>query len=460
MFEFTDFSKQKFFQKVGYDPHSDGQWELHLSPAKYRIPCCGRRWGKSKACGMEMSFECLKPNAYYWICGPTYRLGEKEFRVIHDNFIRILGLRKHLKTTYNKEQGNMRITFPWNTVLEVTSATNQDSLLGEGLDGMIVSEAARHSMETWEQYLQPALSDKDGWALFPSTPRGFNWFQGLWQLGQEPDMVNYQSWRFPTWTNAAMYPGGFNDPKLIEIRDTVSTSYWKQEYGAEFTSFEGQIYDEFDPIIHVTDISYNPYWRNYWVFDYGFNDPLVCLDIMVDPSDNVYVWREYQVRHKSTWEHAIVLKDRENPEGWHVDAIFGDPAGADEAATLALHFGHITARSREVPWNIGIEAVKRKLKIQPDGRPQLYIDRSCRHTIRQMQALQFRESKNERNAKEGQVDKDDHGPDALRYFHAEYFVLGAGSSLSDLYDPPRLGSEAETFFSMKKGMSLFDQVGF
>jgi len=353
----------------------------------------------------------------------------------------------------------MRITFPWNTVVECVSATNQDSLLGEGLDGVVMSEAARHSMQTWEQYVQPALSDKDGWAIFPSTPVGFNWYQGLWSLGQDPDMEEYKSWRLPTWTNKVSYPGGYDDPKLTEIRATASSAFWKQEYAAEFTSFEGQIYDEFDPIVHVKDITFNPAWRNYWVFDYGFNDPLVCLDIMVDPSDSVYVWREYQVRHKSTWEHALVLKDRDNPPAFHFDALFGDPAGADEAATLALHFGHITARSREVPWNIGVEAVRRKLKIQPDGKPQLFIDRSCRHLIRQMQGLQFKTARDDRNPKEGQLDKDDHGPDALRYFMVEYFVLGAGASLAALYDGYNPTSEADTFFSMKKGMSLFDQVG-
>ena len=323
-----------------------------------------------------------------------------------------------------------------------------------------MSEAARHNLDTWEQYIEPALSDKDGFAVFPSTPQGFNWYQGLWQLGQDPTMKQYRSWRFPTWTNAVKYPGGEENIKLKAIKATVSRAFWRQEYAAEFTSFEGQIYEDFDQRIHVTDIQYQPAWQNYWVFDWGFNDPLVCLDVMVDPSDNVYVWREYQVRHLSTWDHAIVLKERENPPGFHVDAMFGDPSGADEIATMSHHFGPIVARSREVPWNRGIEAVQRKLKVQPMGRPQLYIDRSCHQLIRQMQALQYKPSKNGMNTKEGQVDRDDHGPDALRYFHAEYFVLGAGTSLSSIYDAPRLGSEAETYFTMKKGISLDDRIGY
>jgi hypothetical protein len=404
-----------------------------------------------------MSFHCLRPDSWYWICGPTYKLSEKEFRIIHDDFVRKLQMRKYLKVSYNAKQGDMRIEFPWNTVVECTSATNQDSLLGEGLDGVVMSEAARHSQETWEMYIEPALSDKRGWADFPSTPRGYNWYQGLWQLGQQPEMSDYESWRFPTWTNDKIYKGA-DDPELQRIKAVVSPGYWKQEYAAEFTSFEGQIYDEFDPSIHVRDLRYVPAWRNYLVFDYGFSDPLVALDIMVDPSDNVYVWREYQVRYKTTWEHAHILKERENPPGYHIDHMFGDPRGADEAATIALVIGRVTGR--DVPWIQGIEAVKRKLMIQPDGKPQLYIDRSCYQLIRQMQALRHKEVKEGHNAKEGQVDYDDHGPDALRYFIGEYFVLGAGMSLADAYDQPHLSSEAETFFRSHVSITLDTPVGY
>jgi hypothetical protein len=449
--------KSKFFERIGYKPHSLGQQAIHDSQALRKIACCGRRYGKSLTFGTDMGFECLQPEKVFWIVGPTYKLAEKEFRVVHNIYTKRLELTKSLKIAYNAEQGHMRIKFPWDTVLQCASATNPDSLLGEGLHGVIMSEAARHEMATWEQYIEPALSDEGGFAWFPSTPKGFNWFQGLWQLGQMPDMEDYESWRLPTWENTIKYPGGYDNPRLTQIRNIVSPAFWKQEYAAEFTSFEGQIYEEFDPGLHVVDIAYNPSWRNYCVFDYGFNDPFVCLDIMVDPSDNVYVWREYQSRYKTTWEHAHVIRERENPEGYHIDGMFGDPAGADEAATLALVIGRVTAR--KVPWIQGVEAVKRKLKIQPNGLPQLFIDRSCINLIRQMQALRHKVSKTGHNAKEGQVDFDDHGPDALRYFIGEFFVLGAGMSLSDVYDTSLLGSEAETFFTLRRGLSLDTQVG-
>jgi hypothetical protein len=455
------------WDKIKYKPHSEAQQEFHNSEARFRIPICGRRFGKSTMAAVDLIEACFIPDAYYWICGPTYKLAEKEFRIVHDAFVnpKKLNMAKRLKKAYNVKQGDMRIEFPWNTIVECVSATNQDSLLGEGLHGVIMSEAARHSLETWEAYVEPALSDHLGWATFPTTPKGFNWVQGLWQLGQHPHEKDYDSWRYPSWLNTVRYPHdiepdsqGVANSELKRIKARASTAWWKQEYSALFTTFQGQIYDEFDPQTHVKDITYNPLWKNFLVFDYGFNDPFVALDIMVDPSDNVYVWREYQVRGKTTWEHGQYLKKRENPDGYHINTMFGDPRGADEAATLALIIGYVY--SQEIGWSNGIETVKRWMKIQPDGKPKLFIDRSCVELIRQIQGLRFIEAKGEKNPKEGQVDYDDHGPDALRYFFSDYYYAGAGASLSDAYSTLELGSEAETFFRTRRQMTLGQNVGF
>lgn len=438
--------RKELFERIGYHPHSEAQASIHTSDARFRIPTCGRRFGKSLSAGHELTAYMFTPESRYWICAPSYRLGEKEFRVVHDDLTRKLGLRSKVKASYNTQQGQMRLEIPaWNTVLEVVSAERTDSLVGEGLDGVIMSEAALHKPSTWSMYIEPALSDKRGWAIFPSTPRGFNWYQGLWQMGQDPSFVDYESWKFPTWTNTTMFPGGREDPEIQRLESIVSKQYFLQEYAADFTAFEGQIYEEFDPVHHVKDIKYNPQWKNFWVFDFGFVDPLVCLDIMVDPDDNVYVWREYQVSYLSTWEHGNVIKNRKNPEGFHVNAMFGDPRGADGIATLNLILGHVQANA--VGWGLGVEAVRQGIKLQPNGSPKLFIDRSCVNLIRQMEQLRYATTKEGKNSTEKQHDYDDHGPDALRYFYSEYFVLRSGQgSLADVYSGQRESSEAATFF--------------
>lgn len=447
-------SKEALFERVGYKPHSEEQQQIHDSHARFRVPSCGRRFGKSQAAGHEMTINLFVPESWNWICGPTYKLGEKEFRVVWNDLKKLKLLDKCSTKTYNVNQGQMRIVTPFGSVLEVVSAEKQDSLVGEGLDSVIMSEAAKHKMSTWQMYIEPALSDKRGSAIFPSTPQGFNWYKGLFDMGQHPDFPDYESWRFPTWTNKAMYPGGYDDPELKRIRGTVSKQYWDQEYAAEFTSFEGQIYPEFDTRVNVKKHIYNPEWFNAWAFDFGFADPFCCYDIQVDPSDNVYIWREYQVSHLSTWQHANILKNRENPNGFHVNMMYADPAGADEVATLELVLGKVFAD--RVSWSEGIEAVRRW--IAPfESKTKLFIDPSCVHLIRQIQQLRRKENKEGHNERTGQHDFDDHGPDAIRYFFSQHFVLGRSMTLESVYTG-RGERESDAFFTYASGFKLNDSI--
>ena len=444
--------KAYVFDQIGYEPHSKEQAEIHNSLARFKALACGRRYGKTTFGAREMEAAVLDPSkvGYYWIVGPNYVQGEKEFRIIHHDVVHKLGLGPRVRKQYNVAQGLMRMEFPWGTVLEVKSAERKESLLGEGLRGVIMAEAARHDVDTWEQYIRPALSDHRGWAIFTSTPKGYNWFQGLYNLGVmgEP---GYASWRLPSWDNELLYPGGRQDPEILEIEARVSPQFFKQEIAAEFTAFAGKIYEEFEPKIHVRDIQYNPLWPNFWTFDYGWNNPFVCLDVQVDPDDNVYVWREYQKRHQSSWDHGHYLLSRDNPDEFHEDGKFGDPRGGDSRYTLELVLGTIASdepkpEDGNSTWQIGVELVKRWLKVQDNGKPKLFIDRSCVELINQLEQLHAPEAREGINPREEQHKYYDHGPDALRYFMAQYFGLGYGSSLSDIYPPGQSRSEAAGFF--------------
>ena len=445
--------KLKLWEKLDYSPHSSEQLACHVSTARFKVLCCGRRWGKTVFGGVELTEALFKPQAHYWIIAPTYRLGEKEFRVVWRNVNDKLGI-KPQSVNYNVNQGQMRIKLPWDTVVEVVSSERPESLLGEGLDGAVLAEAARHKRETWEQYIEPALSDKRGWALFTSTPRGYNFLYDLYMLGQSHEI--YQSWQLPSWTNAVVFPGGYDDPELQRIHSLVSEKYWKQEYCAEFTTFEGQIYDEFDIEVHVKPILYNPLWRNYLAFDFGFSDPFVCYDIMVDPADNVYVWREYQVAGLTTMDHAEALCTRTQPTGYHYDHGYADPRGPDEINTL-MQCGLKGITGLDVGWAVGIEAVKRWLKIQPDGKPKLYIDRSCANLVRQVSTLRMKSHREGFNVKEGQHDYDDHGPDALRYFFGQHFVLGGIGNLASVYTPSRV---SDSPFTLDSSITLNTRIAY
>jgi hypothetical protein len=445
-------NKEALFKKLEYQPHSLGQRDYHNSKARFRVPCCGRRYGKSLMAGHEMTKKMFVPESLNWIVGPKYVLGEKEFKVVYKDFKK-LGLLERCTSHYNVDQGRMDITFhDLDSVLQVKSAERPDSLVGEGINHVCMSEAAKHKKSTWEMYIRPALQDVRGTADFPSTPQGFNWYKGLFDLGQHDDHPEFKSWRFPSWENKVIFPGGEDDPEILATKSQVSEMFFQQEIAADFTSFAGQIYPEFNEEIHVKAFPYRPEWKNWMSLDFGYVDPFVALDIMIDPMNRIWVWRDYQVSYKATYEHGVVLQNRENPEQYHIDAISADPKGADEIATLAWVLGGIQAHS--VGWVMGIEQIKRALKVRTDGTPGLIIHPRCIDLIRQMKNLRGKEQREGHNAPDGQHDYDDHGPDCLRYFFNEYFIMGGNSSLKDLYDVPYQGSEAESFFTYESGIKL------
>lgn len=425
------FDKYALFDVLDYDPHK-GQGYVHESPARFKVVCCGRRWGKSQMAGHEMTAALLNPankGKTFWIVGPTYELGEREFEVVYNDMLS-LPIGKRCSMSYTVRSGNMGVRMPWGTECKVVSATNPKSLQGKGLSGVIMSEAATHNEETWTQYIRPALSDHKGWALFPSTPKGFNWFYEHWLRGVDPQFAEWDSWQFPTWTNSKVFSGP-DDPEILEAKNSMSPMMFDQEYGAAFTTFEGQIFPEFDPKIHVRDFEYNTEWRNFWAFDFGYRNPFVCLDIMVDPSDNVYVWREYYQKFQIPEAHARALMARPNPEGFHVDGRFGDPADPGAMAAIAPHIGSVFGE--RVEWIEGIESIKSHLAVREDGKPRMYIHPRCTNLIREMTMLRVMGTNQSlKDPKEGQHKYNDHAPDALRYFMGSFFVLGMGGSLGEI----------------------------
>lgn len=444
--------KRKFFAKIGYDPHP-GQQRFHYSDSRFRVACCGRRYGKSTMAARDMEPELFLPNRQFWIVGPTYDLGEKEFRIIWDDLMIKGGMAsdKRIKKTYNRRSGTMFIEFPWNTRIEVRSADHPENLVGESLDGVIMAEAAKHRRDTWERYIRPALADKNGFATFCTTPEGHNWLYDIYMVGQDPDFPEYASWRMPSWENSAVFPGGYDDPEIQIMHRTMSPEWFSQEIGAEFTSFVGKIYPEFDERLHVRKHVYRPDWPNYMFWDWGFVNPLAALDVQIDPSDNVYIWRERYEANYRLEEHIEFMKnDRPDPEGYKVDCSYGDSADQEAVMTVNMKFGPCIAEdAAKQNWRQGVEVVKRFLKPEPTGRvddygtpimkPHLFIDPSCKNTIKEWMNYKMAEAARggRTDAREAPVKKDDHSMDAIRYGLMHLFELGARYHLDSVYGTPR-----------------------
>jgi hypothetical protein len=435
-----------FFKKIKYEPHPK-QALFHNSKARFRLPNCGRRFGKSHMAARDLEPRLFLPNKVYWIVAPSYDLGEKEFRVIWQDLIvgQRLGQEKAIKRAYLKKQGNMFIEFPWNTRLEVRSADHPEMLVGEALDHVIMSEAAKHREDTWEKYIRPALADKRGSADFPTTPEGHNWLYKLWMLGQDPTIPEYESWRFPSWENKFVYPLGYDDPEIQLLLRTMSPENFLQEIGADFSSFAGKIYPEWDVSKHVANVPFDPALPNFLAIDWGYTNPAAWIEFQVTPDDRVHVWREHYKAYMTLNEHMDYMKNREQPLGYHLDGAFGDAADPSSVETVSTKLvGCWADPLAKANWREGIDLVRSFMVDRETGRdldefgtpelkPAFVVDFSCTNVIDEFNNYRAPGSSKGNNVPEVGQKAKDHAMDAIRYGLMHQFKLGANSHLSDVY---------------------------
>lgn len=426
------FRKDIYFGETGYYPHQ-GQRVVHYNNARHRVLVNGRRWGKT-LCGAKEA-ECMTFVKNFlgqpqigWIIGPEYSDCEKEFRVIYDS-LKSLGVDKISdKFTNNVENGNMHIKTRWGFDLQCRSARHPESLVGEGLDFVLLVEGGRHRRKMWGDYVRPALSDKRGWSFTSGVPEGASensLLYALYQRGQNPTKKSWFSITMPSWTNNIVFPGGRNDPEILEAEDDLTDDEFARQYGAEFVESVGRVMKEWDSDDHVVDLTFNPKWPLYAAVDFGYTNAWVWLWIQIDTFNNVYVIGEHRFFLRDT-DDIAVNEFASHPLTKRLSAIYVDPASPDDANILVRKLNVQTRSNTGGELKNRLNLIRTSLKLRPshlpdghpDKKPALFVDRSCTELIREMGSdYRWPERKSEmKNESELPMDKDNHGPEALGRF--------------------------------------------
>jgi hypothetical protein len=445
------FAKDKWFESTGYEPH-DGQKIIHYNSTRHRVLCNGRRWGKTLLGGKEVETAAFIRNwlgqpMRGWIIGPEYPDCEKEFRVVYNTF-KSLGIDQvSSKFLNNTENGNMHITTKWGFDLECRSARHPESLVGEGLDFVLMVEAGRHKRRMFGDYVRPALSDKRGWSLMSGVPEEASESSLLYwayNRGKDPTKTQWQSWRMPSWTNNVMFPGGRYDPEIVEAADDLTEDEFARQYEGKFVQKIGRVMKEWDDDKHVGDFIYRPDWPLFAAVEFGYTNDWVWLWIQIDQYNNVYVIGEHRFRLRDTEEIARV-EFKDHPLTQKCLAIYCDPAGPDDANILNRTLGVPTRLNTGGEIKQRLALIRSGLKLRPEHleyddpakQPALFVDRRCGSLIWEMrEGYRWPERNNEnRNDSELPLDKDNHGPEALGRFykgHMERFEKARRSRQSSV----------------------------
>jgi hypothetical protein len=183
------------------------QGEVFNSEKRFRLLVAGRRFGKSYLSCIELLRGAIeRPGEVYFYCAPTYRMAKD---------IAWKELKKLVPKVWvqSKNETDLRLDLINGSSIELKGTENAMALRGRSLAGVVLDEAAFMDRDVWAEVIRPALADKQGWALFISTPDGTaSWFYDMWCFCGEREWEDWQRW-FPSYD-----PGGvFNSEKRFRV---------------------------------------------------------------------------------------------------------------------------------------------------------------------------------------------------------------------------------------------------
>lgn len=218
-------------------PLHKAQLPIIKSPARFKVVCCGRRFGKTVLGIFQSLFGnpdqsikgALQGKRIWWVA-PSYKEALEGWAYLQ----RLV--QQMPKTLAVTNVGELTVRFAGGGSLQVRTGDDPDNLRGSGLDGVVLDEAATMKPDVWHLVLRPALADKRGWALFIGTPKHYNWFYDLFTRAEQ-GVEDWASWQHPTWDNPYIAMEEIDAAQ----RDMMPEDF-DQEFGASFTAVGGAVF--------------------------------------------------------------------------------------------------------------------------------------------------------------------------------------------------------------------------
>lgn len=267
------------------------QTRLWHSPARHRVVAAGRGGGKSENGGRAIFLGDEHhrgainppdvPQPLFVIAAPTHDQVRKIW------WKRIKGLVPAEVLACPPRESDLELRLRNGATIQLAGLDKPARLEGAmGIDGLLVDEYAEVKPDAWESSLEPALNRRGrrGWALFIGRPKGRGHFYDLWVKAKAR-----AGWDSFHWTSEPVLGAA----ALAESRDGMDDLVFRQEYLADWVTFQGLAYYAWSPNLHYRGLSYDA------------SRPLICcFDFNVEPGVCA-ILQEQDHRHAPTGDVPI-----------------------------------------------------------------------------------------------------------------------------------------------------------
>jgi len=409
--QLVDFQSETRFLKLPVDPYLEllGITPLPSQMAiinainnnKYRFvtAAISRRQGKTYIANIIGQLVSLVPGSHILIMSPNYALSQISFDLQRQ-------LIKHFDLEVAKDNAKDKVIELTNgSTIRMGSINQVDSCVGRSYDLIIFDEAAlADGKEAFNVALRPTLDKDNSKALFISTPRGKNnWFAEFFNRGFTDEFSEWASIRATYKDNPRM-----SESDVTEARKSMSEAEFKQEYEADFNTYEGQIWNFNHEIcienLEELDTSKMDIFAG---LDVGYRDPTAFCVLGYDwDTEKYYLLDEYLDAEKTTEQHAIEI--RRLVEKWDIDYIFIDSAAQQTRFDFAQNYDITTANAKKSVLD-GIAHVAAIV-----DNDNLFVDQRCKESLSCLDQYQWDPNPNLAREKP-KHNMASHMADALRY---------------------------------------------
>jgi len=328
------------------------------------------------------------------------------------------------------------------------------SLTNMNLSGFWIDQAEETSEDAFDFLvgrIRRPVEKREGFITFNMNGHDWIWRRFLKQIGRDgkplENAADYHLITASTLENQKNLPEDYVKALLAQSDDYVK----RFVYGS-FDSFSGQIFDEFNPSIHVIEPFQIPNtWERIRGIDHGQAHATGCLWAAIDYNGNMFIYQEYKQPNEVVSKHVEAIKRMSlirTTSGEVMEDLYAynviDPSThmktrekdghhfsvADEYLDAGI--STIAAQNDVIA---GINRVKEYLRIDSDsyhptlkidgeplkGAPRLYIFATCNDLIEEIQQYRWKQAfgmntnPDSDMIKERPVKRNDDLVDPLRY---------------------------------------------
>jgi hypothetical protein len=212
---------------------------------------------------VDSAIACGKKDPRFAYIAPTYQQAKDVvWSYLKDYALKVPGT--------NPNEGELRVDFPNGARIRLYGAESYERLRGLYLDGCVIDEAGDIDPRAWAEVIRPALSDRQGWAVFIGTPKGQNAFYRICQRAKVED-----DWYFTELRASAT--GIISEHELASARREMTAEQYEQEYECSFLAaikgaYYGRDIDAAEQDGRITGVPYDKAGKVFAAVDLGISD--------------------------------------------------------------------------------------------------------------------------------------------------------------------------------------------